>query len=155
MLAKMNFLYLIIFGASNIAFADCQFAIANYSSTKLVATVGFYHGESKTLDVPARGVNSIVLKSNLECTGTTNYGGGVSFIRLGNNVNTDGGWVYVPNNDMYRALGIVRKDNSGAFIKQANKKAILLKNTYKPNAGEFSVRVEDTGVGQNIHDYKD
>ena len=145
-----SLLFITFMVVSKLCLANCEFIITNYSSVNLVATVGFYGGESTVLNVPAKGVNNIVLKSDLECTATKNYGGGVSFIRLGNNINTDGGWVYVPSNDMYQALGTVRKDNVGAFIKTSSKKIILLKNTYKPDIDKFSVSVEDSGVNQTI-----
>ena len=80
----------------------------------------------------------------------TNYGSGASFIRLGQNINIDGGWVYSPNNEMYRAVGYVRKDSAGAFVLSATKQTILLKNTYKPEADKFSVIIENAGVNQTI-----
>ena len=146
----MNKLFLSIIVFNKFAIANCEFIVTNYSSTKLVAIVGFYNGESQVLNVPAKGVNNFILKSDLNCTSITNYGGGVSFIRLGQNINKDGGWVYSPNNDMYRALGYVRKDSTGAFVLSSTKKTILLKNTYKPDADKFSVTVEDAGVNQTI-----
>ncbi len=144
-------LFVVLFGLSTLTFADCEFIITNYSSVKLNATIGFYNGESQTLNIPAKGVNNLLLRSDLTCTATTNYGGGVSFIRLGKNINTDGGWVYVPNNEMYRALGNIRKGNTGAFIQSTNKKIILLNNTHKPDADKFSVSIEDAGINQTVH----
>lgn len=122
------------------AFSDCLFRVFNYSLYPVKVKVGFYHGESSILDINYSGVRSVSVADDKMCTASGEDGNGVVYANLVGG-KSSGGWRYLPQSNMIRAMG--KSVGSGDFVIGTNENGnnISLFNNYKPESGVFEVRI--------------
>ena len=136
---KIMFLFLSILLATS--YADCLFRVINYSRYSVGVVAGFYGGESATMTVARSVANTVMVKSNYNCSSVNPNGLGVAHINLSNNANF--GWRYIPATQMIRAMGI-SNNNSTFVLALVNGRRVVLLNSYKPSKDIFEVQIKSS-----------
>lgn len=123
------------------AFADCEFIVNNYGSTDINVEAGFYSGKSNKFTVRVAGQNSVKIKSDYSCDSKSNAGFGVVYINLIGG-KSKGGWIYSPEANMFRGVGVSIGNNEGVKGLAPNGSNLILYNNYTPKSNIFEVKVE-------------
>lgn len=135
----MRYLFVFLLAASS-SFADCLFRVINYSLYPIQVQAGFFGGESASLHVSNSGINSILLKSDFKCIANSVNGDGVVYVNLVGG-KSSGGWRYVPQNAMIRAMGVYTKSNGFVMGTNPTGVNVSLISNYKPESEVFEVQV--------------
>jgi hypothetical protein len=129
---------------TSLSWADCQFKIINYTQSPITAAIGFYGGTSKTLVVAPTSTAIEKLASNWQCTDSTDYGSGVSFIRFPNDPDLAGA-NYAPEQSKINLLGRDSGAANGRFVTADDGKSLWLTNRgVTINKQTFEVKLERT-----------
>lgn len=102
--------YLIL--STTYAFADCEFAIINYTSATVTARAGFYAKIESTILVKPATTTLLHLKSDYGCNAVSRIGTGLAYISFPKDPNSTG-VNYSPIDDSLNFLGKFSGDASG------------------------------------------
>lgn len=131
-------LFLLTF--TSLVSANCLFRVSNYSLSAIKVKVGFYHGESKQLTVGNSEINSVLIEGNNNCTSQSIDGSGIAYVDLIGG-KSNGGWRYLPQSGMIRAISKPVKSSGFVIGTDANGNNVSLFNNYKIESGVFDVQI--------------
>jgi hypothetical protein len=131
---------LFLLSFTSLASASCLFRVANYSLSPIKVKVGFYHGESKQLRVGNSEINSVLIEGDNNCVSQSIDGSGIAYVDLIGG-KSNGGWRYLPQSGMIRAVS--KSVKSGGFVTgtDINGNDISLFNNFKTESGVFDVQI--------------
>ncbi|MCE2706598.1 MAG: hypothetical protein LW807_05920 [Proteobacteria bacterium] len=137
----MRLLTFILMLMYSYGFADCLFKISNYSDYSVTIEVGFYKAESKSLVIPNSSNRTIMINSDYNCLSSNLSGNGLSYINLigGKSI---GGWRYIPQSNMLRAMGNSAKSENYVMGCNFDGNILMLMNNYKPESHVLSVMIK-------------
>lgn len=121
----------------NFALADCEFIVSNYSDQSINLEAGFLGSKSTKFMVRNSSQNSVLIKNDATCDGELSHGAYINLV----GEKSKGGWVYVSNAKMYRAVGRAIGSDSGVEGLSPNGTRLILYNNYAPKSNTFEVRV--------------
>ncbi len=125
---KLIIYFLILFANFQLALADCEFSIINYTDSAVSAKVGFFGKVESSLYVPPAEARVIKLQSEYHCNDATSLGTGRVYIMFPKDP-SGAGATYSPVNNQINLLGKFTGIENGRPMQADNGKPIWLNYT--------------------------
>ncbi|MBX9598223.1 MAG: hypothetical protein K2X04_06575 [Burkholderiales bacterium] len=128
---KKNLLLIIVtLINSNLAFADCDFKIINYTNFEISAKVGFYGSIESSIMVKPSDTTFVRMKGDYKCNDSTPFGTGRAYVMFPKNQGS--GANYSPLEKGINLMGQFSSSAGGRIIKADNGQQIWLNASGKP-----------------------
>ena len=129
---KKNLLLIIVtLINSNLAFADCDFKIINYTNFEVSAKVGFYGGIESSIMVKPSDTTFVRLKGDYKCNDSTPFGTGRAYVMFPKDPQ-GAGTNYSPLENGINFMGRFSGSAGGRVMQGDNGQLIWLNSSGKP-----------------------